>query len=253
MQNLRNQKYEIIGSYSRGKHKFYKIRFISTGSEKDVRGDILRSGRFKDNYSKTLLNIGSIGNVNTRQNQREYKLWHNMIYRCYDPKDKAYIYYGGRGVRVCDRWLVFENFLQDIHLIDGYNDELFHNGLLELDKDIKSDKYKLYSLSTCKFVSCRDNQKQRAYEHNTRNKKFAIFPDGHVEQIFHVSDFCKQNGLHRQNVNLCLSGKQKQTKGFAFYRIAEDQSTIRKEYTISEIPMVEARDSTKVDEDIVSA
>lgn len=51
MQNLRNQKYEIIGSYSRGKHKFYKIRFISTGSEKDVRGDILRSGRFKDNYS----------------------------------------------------------------------------------------------------------------------------------------------------------------------------------------------------------
>ena len=63
-----------------------------------------------------------------------------------------------------------------------------------------------------------ENQKRRAFEYNEKHPKYAIFPDGHIEQIFHISDFCKKHNLHRQNVNLCLSGKQKSTKGFKFYK-----------------------------------
>ena len=39
-----------------------------------------------------------------------YARWYNMIRRCSNPDDPAYVYYGGRGIRVCDRWLIFENF-----------------------------------------------------------------------------------------------------------------------------------------------
>jgi hypothetical protein len=27
-----------------------------------------------------------------------------MLKRCRDPNNKAYVYYGARGIRVCDRW-----------------------------------------------------------------------------------------------------------------------------------------------------
>lgn len=38
-----------------------------------------------------------------------------MRQRCYNPNDKAFHHYGGRGIRVCDRWRTsFENFLSDM-------------------------------------------------------------------------------------------------------------------------------------------
>lgn len=37
-----------------------------------------------------------------------------MLQRCRNPRDKGYPNYGGRGIRVCHRWLVFENFLADM-------------------------------------------------------------------------------------------------------------------------------------------
>lgn len=44
-----------------------------------------------------------------------YVAWHNMIRRCYDPKDISYPKYGGRGIGVCDRWRnSFENFYSDV-------------------------------------------------------------------------------------------------------------------------------------------
>lgn len=37
-----------------------------------------------------------------------------MLGRCLNPKHRAYRNYGGRGIRVCERWLKFENFLADM-------------------------------------------------------------------------------------------------------------------------------------------
>ena len=44
----------------------------------------------------------------------EYESWSGMLQRCTNPNLKAYKLYGGRGIRVCDRWLTFENFLHDM-------------------------------------------------------------------------------------------------------------------------------------------
>lgn len=44
-----------------------------------------------------------------------YASWRNMIKRCTNPKDNAYSEYGGRGIRVCKRWLrSFTAFLRDM-------------------------------------------------------------------------------------------------------------------------------------------
>lgn len=46
---------------------------------------------------------------------KTYGCYRSMIKRCTSPKHKAFSYYGGRGIRVCARWLEsFENFLADM-------------------------------------------------------------------------------------------------------------------------------------------
>lgn len=43
-----------------------------------------------------------------------YQSWAHMIARCTNPKNDRYIYYGARGIKVCERWLTFDNFLADM-------------------------------------------------------------------------------------------------------------------------------------------
>lgn len=43
-----------------------------------------------------------------------YCSWEKMMSRCYREKDAAFHYYGGRGVKVCESWHTFENFLKDM-------------------------------------------------------------------------------------------------------------------------------------------
>lgn len=48
----------------------------------------------------------------------EYKSWESAIQRCYTKTNNAYKNYGGRGIKVCDRWLEktygFSNFIEDM-------------------------------------------------------------------------------------------------------------------------------------------
>jgi hypothetical protein len=52
-----------------------------------------------------------------------------MIQRCTNPKGSSFEYYGGRGISVCERWRVFENFLADmgerplLHSIDRIDND----------------------------------------------------------------------------------------------------------------------------------
>lgn len=52
----------------------------------------------------------------------EYHTWQAMKSRCYNSNYDYYAYYGGRGIKVCDRWIEsFEDFLKDMGLRPGDN------------------------------------------------------------------------------------------------------------------------------------
>lgn len=43
-----------------------------------------------------------------------YAIWSSMLQRCTNPNATRYRYYGARGITVCGRWRLFENFLADM-------------------------------------------------------------------------------------------------------------------------------------------
>lgn len=53
---------------------------------------------------------------------RPFVTWVNMRNRCENPKNKNFENYGGKGIRVCERWQKFENFWDDMKR--GYSDNL---------------------------------------------------------------------------------------------------------------------------------
>lgn len=61
------------------------------------------------------------GHNRNRKPTREYIKWQGMHGRCRNPGLHNYHHYGGRGIKVCERWSDFRNFLADMGPCpDGY-------------------------------------------------------------------------------------------------------------------------------------
>lgn len=60
--------------------------------------------------------LKSVGHIKHGGSRRaEYNVWQAMRQRCQNPRCKSYKNYGGRGIRVCERWdESFRNFLTDM-------------------------------------------------------------------------------------------------------------------------------------------
>lgn len=79
------------------------------GGEKELYGSVIKSGKTKS--CGCLTRHGMTGT-------RVYNIWLGMKERCYYENGTTYQEYGGRGIKVCDRWLEkykgFPNFLEDM-------------------------------------------------------------------------------------------------------------------------------------------
>lgn len=80
----------------------------------------------------------------SRKKTKQYQTWFDMIRRCYDPKNRVYARYGGRGVTVCDEWLDFQNFAT--WYISNYKEGF------KLDKDLTNIGSMQYSPDNCSFI-----------------------------------------------------------------------------------------------------
>ena len=54
------------------------------------------------------------GHSSTNYRSGTYNSWCAMFDRCTRPSNKKFAYYGGSGIRICERWNDFRNFLADM-------------------------------------------------------------------------------------------------------------------------------------------
>ena len=63
-----------------------------------TRGNIQSCGRLRNEL------LGNRVRTHGLTGTAERKTWDGMIQRCENPRNRKYPHYGGRGIRVCDRW-----------------------------------------------------------------------------------------------------------------------------------------------------
>lgn len=91
------------------------------------------------NHRKKVCGVGVVLTDDFVSNDDSYSVWCDMIRRCYDKKQKAYM-----DCNVCDEWLIYDNFRT------WYNDRKFDG--CTLDKDWLKMWNRTYSPSTCCLV-----------------------------------------------------------------------------------------------------
>jgi len=124
------------------------------GNQKELCSSAVRSGHSK---SCGCLRVETTSQNNTTHgavNSSSYQTWQAMKTRCLNPKSSSYKNYGDRNITICDKWMSFEGFFEDMgERPDGYS----------LDR---IDNNKGYSKENCRWATPAEQNR------NTRQNKF---------------------------------------------------------------------------------
>lgn len=147
--NLLGKRFGLLVVVSQGeRNSSGKVRWncrCDCGNTRLVIGSLLMCGR-----------VISCGCVKSTK-QRLQQIWADMLSRCTNSTRPCYKYYGGRGITVCDSWLLYANFEQWA-FTHGYADNLTID---RIDPD------KSYYPANCRWLPKRYNQMRgftRAWE-----------------------------------------------------------------------------------------
>lgn len=160
-------------------------------------------GNLRDNpNSSNHYIICGYGNRST--DKKFYEAWSQMKARIYNPNNKYYYRYGGRGLTTdYDR---FEDFKADLYI--SYLQAIHDNPGRKISID-RIDNNHGY---------IRGNIRWTTPEHQTRNSTvirefFAIAPNGQIYLTNNQTMFAQNHGLSGKHISECLRGKQATTGG----------------------------------------
>lgn len=160
--NLTGQKYgrlTVVEQVGADKHQNRVWDCLcDCGNTKTATTDLLRRGRTKScgcMQSENAAHQGRLskthGHTVGKRATREMRAYWDMRARCYNPNNSRFADYGGRGIRVCDRWNdSFENFLSDMGRHPGHG---FTLDRLRVDGD--------YSVGNCRWATYTQQARNR--------------------------------------------------------------------------------------------
>lgn len=108
-----------------------------------------------------------------------YWSWQHLVSRCNNARDPAFKNYGGRGIKVCERWLSFDAFLEDM-------------GVKEVGKSIdRIDNNRGYEPENCRWAD------RKTQNNNTRANLIFTDKDGEVLSLSLLSE---KHGVNYQKL-----------------------------------------------------
>jgi len=135
-----------------------------------------------------------------------YQTWCEMKRRCQDVNRHDYERYGGRGIKICERWQDFANFLKDM-------------GVRPPGKTLdRVDNSKGYEPSNCRWATRKEQIQNRRVPKNQR-LFFAINRQDLMILSNNQHEFARRYNLNQCNITNCLSGRNRTHKGWRFLRI----------------------------------
>lgn len=97
-----------LTTISKGKTRW--VCKCDCGNTLSIRGSHLREGQ-----KKCLKCVNHNHNIkHGMHGHPNYTIWAMMKQRCLNENAVGYANYGGRGIRICDRWMDFEKFVKDV-------------------------------------------------------------------------------------------------------------------------------------------
>lgn len=176
-----------------------KIAYVSSGN--------LCSGNTKSCGCLRKEQLPELRITHGMSNSSIYCCWRNMLQRCENPNHVGYKNYGGRGIKVCERWHTFENFLKDM--------EECPKGLTIERKNNDGN----YNSKNCIWATPKKQaNNRRPISHGLTKQK--CFFARHKLGFFRISNslraFAKEFGLNHENISACLRNKQRTCKGWTF-------------------------------------
>lgn len=171
-----------IGSEKSGDRKW--LFACDCGQNFESNGHSVRSGKVIScpTCSAKRSRAGSM--KHGQSESREFATWTDMQTRCYNANTASYKYYGGRGIKICDRWLEsFTNFLLDMGVKPSPAYSIERN-------DVNGD----YSPSNCRWATMKEQSR------NKRNNRM-IEING-VKKL--MCDWSEQSGISVTTISLRL-------------------------------------------------
>ena len=173
-------------------------------------------------------------------NHKIYVCWTSVLRRVYSDKvHNNFPNYIRTTLQLEMHWLSY--FANHIIKIEGYDEEKFLNGEIELDKDIKSNgTINEYSIYNCKFVSHRENTiqavvtRQNDYgdkisktmkergtskgSNNGRAKKIIQYDiyGNYIKTWDYAKQIKETLGYDHSSILKCCKGKQKTAYGYVW-------------------------------------
>ena len=129
-----------------------KVMYLCTcacGAEYLAEAGALRCGHTTHCGCLTSRNHALAATTHGKTGTRIYRIWKNMMRRCYTVGATQYADYGGRGIKVCSRWHTFENFLADMGDPESS---------LTLDR---KDNALGYSLGNCRWATRKEQSRHK--------------------------------------------------------------------------------------------
>lgn len=120
---------------------------------------VTRSWDLKDGSSRSCgcgvaVACGNRSRTHGKTKSSIYKSHHGMKQRCLNPKNPHFDLWGGRGIKICARWMKFENFLSDM----GAS----HSEGMEIER---RDNNGNYEPSNCIWITCQQQQRNKRTNH----------------------------------------------------------------------------------------